>query len=101
MLLILMLGCNEQEMKSLPSSETEVFEVAQLCPTLCDPIDGSLPGLLRPWDFPGKSTEVGCHFLLQRIFPTQGSDLSFLSPSLAGRFFTTGATLREEESPPK
>ena len=28
--------------------------------------------LLRPWDFPGKSTEVGCHFLLQGIFPTQG-----------------------------
>ena len=25
-----------------------------------------------PWDFPGKSTRVGCHFLLQRIFPTQG-----------------------------
>ena len=23
--------------------------------------------LLRPWDFPGKSTGVGCHFLLQRI----------------------------------
>ena len=22
--------------------------------------------LLRPWDFPGKSTGVGCHFLLQR-----------------------------------
>ena len=21
--------------------------------------------LLRPWDFPGKSTGVGCHFLLQ------------------------------------
>ena len=21
--------------------------------------------LLHPWDFPGKSTEVGCHFLLQ------------------------------------
>ena len=28
--------------------------------------------LLCPWDFPGKSTRVGCHFLLQRIFPTQG-----------------------------
>ena len=28
--------------------------------------------LLRPWNFPGKSTEVGCHFLLQGIFPTQG-----------------------------
>ena len=81
----------------------------QLCPTLCDPIDGSLPGssipgilqartlewvaipfssawkwkvkvkmlsriwpsetpwtaaFLHPWDFPGKSTRVGCHCLL-------------------------------------
>ena len=26
-----------------------------------------------PWDFPGKDTGVGCHFLLQGIFPTQGS----------------------------
>ena len=30
--------------------------------------------LLHPWDFPGKSTGVGCYFLLQRIFPTQGSN---------------------------
>ena len=30
--------------------------------------------LLGPWDFPGKSTEVGFHFLLQGIFPTQGSN---------------------------
>ena len=28
--------------------------------------------LLHPWDFPGKNTGVGCHFLLQEIFPTQG-----------------------------
>ena len=28
--------------------------------------------LLCPWDFPGKYTGVGCHFLLQGIFPTQG-----------------------------
>ena len=26
------------------------------------------------WGFPGKSTGVGCHFLLQEIFPTQGSN---------------------------
>ena len=86
----------------------------QLCPTLCDPIDGSPPGspvpgilqarnrsglpfpspmhesekwkwscsvvsdssrphglqptrLLRPWDFPGKITGVGCHCLLWHI----------------------------------
>ena len=24
-----------------------------------------------PWDFPGKSAGVDCHFLLQGIFPTQ------------------------------
>ena len=28
--------------------------------------------LLCPWDFPGKNTGVGCHFLLHGIFPTQG-----------------------------
>ena len=27
--------------------------------------------LLCPWDFPGKSTGVDCHFLLQGIFLTQ------------------------------
>ena len=30
--------------------------------------------LLRPLDFPGKSTGVVCHFLLQGIFLTQGSN---------------------------
>ena len=28
--------------------------------------------LLCPWEFPGKSTRVGCHFLLQGIVLTQG-----------------------------
>ena len=49
-----------------------VNEVAQTCPTLCDPMDSSLTRFLRPWDFPGKNSGVGCHFLLQGIFPTQG-----------------------------
>ena len=30
------------------------------------------------WDFPGNSTAVGCHFLLQGIFPTQGLNPCFL-----------------------
>ena len=30
--------------------------------------------LFRPWDSPGKNTEVGCQFLLQGIFPNQGSN---------------------------
>ena len=29
-------------------------------------------GLLSPWNSPGKNTGVGCHFLLQGIFSTQG-----------------------------
>ena len=29
---------------------------------------------LCPWNFPGKSTGAGCHFLLQGIFLTQGSN---------------------------
>ena len=32
----------------------------------------------HPWDFPGKSTGVGCHFLLQGIFLTQGSNPGLL-----------------------
>ena len=28
--------------------------------------------LLCPWKFPGKNTGVGCHFILQGIFPTKG-----------------------------
>ena len=42
----------------------------QSCPTLCDPIDGSPPGIPlppRPWDSPGKNSGVGCHFLLQCV----------------------------------
>ena len=34
--------------------------------------------LLCPWDSPAKNTGVGCHALLQGIFPTQGLNPSFL-----------------------
>ena len=46
----------------------------QSCPTLCDPMDRGPPRLLCPRNSPGKNTGVGCHFLLQGIFPTQGSN---------------------------
>ena len=36
------------------------------------------PRLLCPWNFPGKNTGVGCHFLLQGFFPPQGWNLSVL-----------------------
>ena len=40
--------------------------------------------LLCPWDYPGKDSGVGCHALLQGIFPTRGSN-SPLSVSCIGR----------------
>ena len=41
------------------------------------PMNRSLPRSFS-WKFTGKNTGVGCHFLLQRIFPTQGSNLGLL-----------------------
>ena len=49
--------------------------VTQSSPTLCDPIDYSLPGSFVHGDSPGKNTGVGFHALLQGIVPTQGSNL--------------------------
>ena len=36
----------------------------------CDPMDGSPPVSLCPWDLPGRNTGEGSHFLLQGIFLT-------------------------------
>ena len=52
--------------------------VTQSCPTLCDPGDCSPAGLSVHGGPPGTNTEVGCHALLQGIFPTQGSNLCLL-----------------------
>ena len=57
-------------------------------------MSGSLqPYGLCPWDFPGKSTGVGCHFILQRIFPTQGSNPGLI----VSRRFTIWATRRKKK----
>ena len=64
------------------------------CSIVADPLrtHGRQPTrLLCPWDSPGKNTEVGCHALLQGIFPTQGSNLRLMSSALAGKFFTSSA----------
>ena len=54
--------------KLLKVSESEV---TQSCLTLCNPMDTRL---LCPWDFLGKSTGVGCHFLSPGNFLTQRSN---------------------------
>ena len=49
-------------------------QMLQSHPTLCDPMDCSTPGSSVPGISQGKNTWVGCHFLLQGIFLTQGSN---------------------------
>ena len=65
-----------------------VVSILRLCPTLWP--HGLWPArLLCPWDFPGKNTGVGCYFLLQGTFPTQGSNLSLVSPAFRQTLPTT------------
>ena len=48
---------------------------------------------LCPWNFPGKNTGVGCHFLLQGNLPHPGTESKFLaSPALAGGFLNSRVT---------
>ena len=68
-----------QSRRANTSSWEDCCLVTKSCPTF----------LLSPWTaaqqaplsigFPRKTTGVGCHFLLQGIFLTQGSNLCFLS----------------------
>ena len=54
------------------------FSHVQPCVTLWTVAYHRESYVLCPWDSPGKSTGVGCHFLLQGIYLTQGSNLSLL-----------------------
>ena len=55
-------------------------------PTLCNPKGPTR--LLCPWGSPGQNAGVGCHFLLQGIFPTHGSNLHLLPRQVDS--FSTG-----------
>ena len=50
----------------------------QMSLTLCDPMNCSPPGSSVHGDTPSKNSGVGCHALLQGIFPTQGSSPGLL-----------------------
>ena len=57
-----------------------------VCVCACSVVSDSLgphglypASLLCPWDSPGKNPGVGCHFLLQEIFLTQGSNPGLLN----------------------
>ena len=53
--------------RSVKNDIVYVSVSAQLHPTLFDPSGPVARRLLCPWNFPGKNTGVGCHFLLQGI----------------------------------
>ena len=56
-----------------------VCSVAQSRLILCNPMDCSPPGSSCLWNLLGKNTGVGCHFLLQGVFSTQGLNLCLLN----------------------
>ena len=61
----------EQHLHSLPSLKVFIFFHSVVSNSLRP--HGLKPArVLCPWDFPGKNTGVGCHALLQGVFPTQG-----------------------------
>ena len=60
--------------------------VAQLCPTLCDPMHCSPPGSSVHGDSPGKNTGVSGHALLQGDLPNP--EIKPRSPALQVDFFT-------------
>ena len=66
--------------------ELSVLLSCSACLTLRYPLDQSPPGSSVHGDSPGKNIGMGCHVLLQGIFPTQVS-------LIAGGFFTVWATI--------
>ena len=61
----------------------------QSCSTLCNPTDGSPPVSSAHGDSPGRNTGVGCHALLQGIFPPRDQTRVSCVSCIAGGFFTT------------
>ena len=67
---------NQGKMKGY-SSEFCVCCCVHVCSVMSDSLQPHGVGptkLLCSWDSPGKNTGVGCHFILQGIFPTEGSN---------------------------
>ena len=68
------LGCRKRSDALISILDVEKERsITQSCPTLCNPMDCSLPvssvhGILQ-------NAGIGCHFLLQEIFSTLGSNL--------------------------
>ena len=90
------LGCPWEDSQQRDGKETRLVRPSEASPLTLDVCCGRVAclvtqshptlwphglqpaGLLCPWNSAGKNTGVGCHFLFQGIFPTQGSNLCLL-----------------------
>ena len=65
---------NNNEQQLLHSTIYQASSTYAVISDSCRPHGLQPTRVLCPWNFPGKNTGVGCHFLLQGIFSTQGSN---------------------------
>ena len=70
-------GRNGHLVQGLTAAEHGLAKSLQSCLTFWDPVDIARQASLS-MRFPGKNTGVGCHVVLQGIFPTQGWNLCLL-----------------------
>ena len=86
---------DESERVGLKLSSDQIILVAQSCPTLCDPMNGSMPGLPVHHQFP-KFTQTHVHRVSDAIRASHPlaspSPLPPIPPSI--RVFSNESTLR-------
>ena len=68
---------------STPGLPAAAAKSLQSCPTLCNPIDGSPPGSPTSLGFSRQDTGVGCHFLLQCMKVKSESEVAHLCLTLS------------------
>ena len=72
------LWTDKSKVKVINLMFVNILVCAQSCPTLWNPMDCSPPGSSVHEISQAGILEVGCHFLLKGIFPTQGPNPHFL-----------------------
>ena len=91
-IIIMRCSAKEKEVRRKNNTKSKRRQVKEKCLYLflecvyvCSVVSDSLrphglypTRLICPWNFPGKNTGVGCHFLFQGIFLTQGLNLHLL-----------------------
>ena len=82
-LLIVASYCRAWALGSIVVAAPAAAKSLQLCPTLCNPIDGSPPGSPVPGILQAKNTGVGCHFLLQCMKVKSESEVAQSYPTLS------------------